>query len=87
MQERAQTTLELTAALILLMLLLAGATKIFMWLSGRMVHRQVLYEASRVHAADCSTWNGTITNLSDPNQIKGVEEPDESTYPALNVFK
>lgn len=87
MQERAQATLELTAALILLMLLLAGATKIFMWLSGRMVHRQVLYENSRVSAADLSTWGVPVTNLSDPSQTRGVGEPDESTYPALNVFK
>ena len=86
MQERAQATLELTAALILLMLLLAGATKIFVWLSGRMVHRQVLYEASRVHAANLSTWNVSV-NLADPTSTQGVEEPDESTYPALNVFK
>ncbi len=86
MQERAQATLELTAALILLMLLLAGATKIFMWLTGRMVHRQVLYEASRVNAANLSTWNQSV-DLTDQEQTKGVQEPNESTYPALNIFK
>jgi len=87
MKETAQATLELTAALILLMLLLVGATKIFMWLSGLVVHRQVVYENSRVSAADQSTWNVAVTDLSDVNQTTGVGEPDDSTYPALNVFK
>ena len=85
MRETGQATLELTAALILLMLLLVGVTKIFMWLGGRLVHRQVLYENSRVRAADSSTWNVTVADLSQP--INGVEEPNDSTYSALNVFK
>lgn len=95
MRETAQATLEMTAALILLMLFLVGATKIFMWLAGRVVHRQVVYENSRVSAADNTTWNVSVPDLSDVN-LKGVQEPNETEegnnespyyYPALNVFK
>jgi len=84
--KKGQSTLELTAALILLMLLLIGAAKIFFWLSGRMVHRQVLYENSRVPAASPSTY-GVHVDLTDQASTQGMGEPNESTYPALNVFK
>ena len=78
-----QATLEMTAALILLVLLLVGTAKIFFWLNGSLVHRQIQYQNSRVAAADEATW-GRSVDIKNP--IIGEGEPDESTYPALNIF-
>jgi hypothetical protein len=90
-----QTTLELTAALIVMMLLLAGSVKIFMWLNERLIKRQVDYEATRVTAANATPESVSIADgdgvaeqdLKIVGSAGGTEVlPDESAYPALNVF-
>ena len=42
-----QASLEMTAALIGALILLAGCIRVFTWLAGRIVARQTSYDASR----------------------------------------
>ena len=95
MIDRGQTTLELTTALIVVMMLLIGSVKIFMWLNERIVRRQMDYEAQRVDAANAPPQTIALSNkngVSEGNlKLLGSGEtkeelPDESTYPALNIF-
>lgn len=77
-----QASLELTAALIIVAILLIASVKMFVWFNARMVMRQVAYESSRVTAGsvphediDIYSYEGT----------KGVQV-DDSGYEALNLF-
>ncbi|OIO36843.1 MAG: hypothetical protein AUJ74_01025 [Candidatus Omnitrophica bacterium CG1_02_44_16] len=49
-----QATLELTVALILIVILLMAGVKVFLWLNEGLVHRQVSYENTRVAAGNTS---------------------------------
>lgn len=92
---RAQTTLELTIALVLIMILLVGSAKIFVWLNGRMVQRAEDYEGSRIAAGsvpagavDLSPELEWQENM-DPGELDFENQKlvDESAYAPLNVFK
>ncbi|MDD5019649.1 MAG: hypothetical protein PHH75_04615 [Candidatus Omnitrophica bacterium] len=82
--KKGQSTLELTAALIVLMILLVGAARIFVWLNERMAWRQSEYENTRVTAG--STAFTSYVDLANAEHTEGVEI-DESTNPPLNIFK
>lgn len=77
-----QATLELTAALILIMLFLVGSVRIFVWLNERMAYRQADYEGSRVSAGSAGL---STVDLNDQAQTNGMQI-DESSYPELNIF-
>ncbi|MFH1691003.1 MAG: hypothetical protein ABIC68_00315 [Candidatus Omnitrophota bacterium] len=77
-----QASLELSAALILVAMLIVGAIKIFVWLNGRLVMRQVAYEQSRVAAGSAAHER---VNIYDQSATKGVQV-DDSGYEALNLF-
>ena len=89
--DRGQATLELTVALIIVMLLLVGAVKTFVWLNERMVMRQQDFESSRVAAGSTAPAGVTYSALDNatPNDLKisGEVVVDESAYPALNIFE
>lgn len=77
-----QASLELTAALILVAMLIVGALKIFVWFNGRMVMRQVAYEKTRVPAGNASQ---VRVDIEDQAATRGVQV-DDSGYEALNLF-
>jgi len=52
--KRAQATIELTAAWIVLLILLIGATGLFLWFNARIVNRQKQYERTRLYAGKLS---------------------------------
>ena len=67
---KAQSTLEITVALVAVFILLLGSTKVFVWVNEQMVLRQEGYESTRVAAGSTNP---------------GVQV-DESGYPLLNIF-
>ena len=84
-KDKGQGTLEMTVALVLVMLLIVGAVRIFVWLNERMVYRQVDYENTRAAAGSVPISTEEV-DLMNQEQTMGVQV-DESLYPALNVFK
>lgn len=68
--QTAQATLEITLALISVLLLLLGSLKLFLWVNQRLVQRHQDYENSRVSAG---------TSFSET-------QVDETAYPELNIF-
>ena len=83
-RRQAQATVEMAVALILSVVLLVAAAKIFVWLNGSTVLRQKMYEETRVAAG--SQVLTVITDLNDPSQTGGVMT-DDANYPALNLFQ
>jgi hypothetical protein len=91
MTEKGQSTLELAAALIVVVLFLMASLKIFLWLNDRMVRRQVAYENTRIAAG--SQWPEEV-GLSSTGEVGpsgltiGSQDwvIDESAYPALNII-
>lgn len=79
---KGQTTLEMTAALVVLMMLLVASARVFVWVNERMVYRQSEYERTRITAGSQPLAN---VDLFD-NEIRGYEI-DESSNPALNIFR
>jgi len=86
---RGQSTLELTAALVVIVILLIGSVKIFLWLNDSMVRRQVNYEATRVAAGSAEfeavnlvSMDNVEANATSFNELM----VDESNYPKLNIF-
>ncbi|KPK98528.1 MAG: hypothetical protein AMJ95_04000 [Omnitrophica WOR_2 bacterium SM23_72] len=71
-RRKAQVSLELGTAFVLIFLLLFASFNLARWIVGRLVLRQETYEASRQGA-------------SDPFQHLGAED-DESTAPPLRFF-
>jgi hypothetical protein len=84
-KRKAQATVELSIALIMAMMLLVGAAKIMVWLSGRVVARQKVYEETRVSAG-----SQTISNRSrlvEADSLSVAPVMDETRYPALNIIQ
>lgn len=81
-RQNGQTTLEMTAALVVLMMLLVASARIFVWVNERIVYRQSQYENDRI-AAGSETL--TTVDLFD-NEMRG-REVDESSNPTLNIFR
>jgi hypothetical protein len=92
-----QATLELTVALIFVMIFLVGAIRIFLWLNESIVNRQVDYEATRATAASTDFTPMDVSQIQDDDSkteaelaIPGevlVDESDKTRYPELNLFK
>lgn len=78
-----QVTLELTAALIMVVLIVVGTVKIFVWLNDRMIRTQVEYENTRFDAGSAAM---TAVDINDENQTKGVETY-VLNHTALNIFE
>lgn len=83
-----QASLELSAALIIVMLLLVATVKMFVWFNERMMLRQRDYEATRITAGqapqDASQILDSVAILNkEHTQGVGV---DESAYPAFNII-
>jgi hypothetical protein len=83
--------MELTIALVMFLILFAGAVKIFAWLNGRMVRQQVEYEETRVDAA---VWDrqavatGSLSGVTESAlPLAGEDIVDDSAYPQLNIFE
>ncbi len=77
-----QASLELTAALIIVAMLIVGAVKIFVWFNARLAMRQAAYEKTRVAAGNATQVQVDIDNYE---ATKGVQV-DDSKYKALNLF-
>lgn len=54
MRSKGQAALEMVVALICVLILFAGAVKIYVWGNGRLVDRQQKYEGTRTKAGDSS---------------------------------
>jgi len=63
---KAQASLELSIALIGVLIILFGAFNIFMWVNKRIVNRQRDYESKRVTAG--STHSSSEVGVSDINR-------------------
>lgn len=48
--QKGQSTMETYLVIIVVILLLAGITKIWVWMNNKIVHRQLKYNESRVDA-------------------------------------
>jgi hypothetical protein len=64
-----QATLEMTAALVIVMILLAAAARIFAWVNGTMSTRQADYESHSVEAGSASA----SVDLGDQGSTTGIE--------------
>lgn len=82
MSGNGQASLELTAALIVVAILIVGALKIFVWFNARLAMRQAEYERTRVTAGSVAHERVDIRNY---DATKGVQV-DDSGYEALNLF-
>lgn len=78
-----QATLELSVALILSMMLLVAAAKIFVWLNGSMVVRQRMYEETRASAGRQTQEKVLYLDGTVSNSVMS----HESDYPALNIVE
>lgn len=86
-----QTTIEVGVGMVVVMLLLFGSLKIFLWLNERMVLRQVAYENTRVAASENWTQKYVYNNLNNASEdglrIQGEMLVNDSVYPELNIFE
>lgn len=86
-----QSSLELTAALVVVMILLVASVKIFVWLNERIVLRQIEYEKTRVEAGNATPAPVNLIALPDvpPEALKipGEVMVNESNFEALKLFK
>jgi len=76
--------MEMTAALVVLMMLLVGAARVFVWLNERIAYRQYHYEDTRVQAGSAPFTEYVV--LSNQEHIRGLEV-NESSNPPLNIFR
>ncbi len=67
---RGQATLELTVALILIVILLMAGVKVFLWLNEGIVLRQVSYENTRVEAGSTAPENVVLNNMLSLNNVQ-----------------
>ena len=81
--KKAQASLEMSAAFIVVLILLIAAVRLFAWLNASMVYRQSDYERTRVEAGNASLVG---VNLTDQTSTEGVQT-NESAYPQLNIFE
>ncbi len=83
MAKGGQTSLEMTVALVMVMMLLLASVKIFLWLNQRIVIQQVDYENTRVQAGNGYIGNIDITSSADMEGLPHNATPTE----ALNIFR
>ena len=90
MKKNAQSSMEVSAALIAVFILVIGSARIFSWVNKRMVMRQQKYESTRVAA-------GSTQDSINPETGKAAEtateaigkytvEVDEEGLPQLKIF-
>ncbi|GEM_PF-2741992 len=84
-QRKAQVTLELSISIFLMLLLLVATARIFVWLSSRMVQRQVDYEATAVAAGsvEVSTPKLVCTKCLDVLNGREIQPPDPCNRPYI----
>ncbi len=87
-QGRGQSSLEMTAAVIMVLLMLVAAVRIFAWLNRRIIYRQEDYEATRIAAGSMPHETVTFTegNVSATDTILRGVEVNESARPEINLF-
>ncbi len=85
---RGQSSLEMTAAMIMVLLMLVAAVRIFTWLNRRIIYRQADYEATRIQAGSMPHEDVTFTegNVSATDTILGGVEINESARSEINLF-
>ncbi len=85
---RGQSSLEMTAALIMVLLMLVAAVRIFAWLNRRIIYRQEDYEASRIAAGSMphQTVSFAEGRVTAGDTILGGVEVDESPRPKIHLF-
>ncbi len=66
---RGQATLELTVALILIVILLMAGVKVFLWLNEGLVLRQVSYENTRVAAGSTAPEYVNLERISNLDNV------------------
>lgn len=73
---KAQIIIETTVALMVLLMMLVGMTKIFLYYSGRMVKQQQNYQNIRKVTGESGL--GAYNNIQEIDQAvrSGVENPD-----------
>ncbi|MFH0876840.1 MAG: hypothetical protein V1863_01270 [Candidatus Omnitrophota bacterium] len=91
-KKQGQSSLELTAALVVIFILLIASVKIFTWLNERIVVRQVRYEATRVEFGDIPPTSVALMPLPDvgPEGLKILASEvivNESDVEALDLFE
>jgi hypothetical protein len=90
-QRKGQTTIEVGVGMVVVMLLLFGSLKIFLWLNERMVRRQVAYENTRVAAGASWTQRYIYSNKNNASEddlrFQGEILVNDSAYPELNIFE
>jgi len=82
---RGQSSLEMTAAMIMVLLMLVAAVRIFAWLNRRIIWRQADYEATRIQAGSTPHQDVTFTegNVNTTDVILGGVEVNESARPQI----
>jgi hypothetical protein len=89
---QAQTTMELAAAMAILMMLLVASVRVFVWLNERIVKQQKAYEATRALAGGSEQINmaestlPTIANIMNMEQTEGEGNLYTTPYEPLNIF-
>jgi hypothetical protein len=79
----------MTAGLIMVLLMLVAAVRIFAWLNRRIIYRQEDYEATRIPAGSMPDEPVSFTegNVTENDTILGGVEVNESTFPEINLFR
>ena len=90
-QVKGQATLELSVALIVVMLLLVATARLFVWLNDGMVNRQVQYENTRVSVAGPTTHEtislAPLDNVTKNDlQLSPTEGVINATFNEVNLF-
>lgn len=85
MKRAGQSTMELTAAMVLLMMLLVASVRIFVWLNERIVNQQRQYESTRVEAGGPGQV-APVGNIYDEEATEGAGHLYEAPYVPLNIF-
>jgi len=85
---RGQSSLEMTVGMIMVLMMLVAAVRIFAWINRRLIYRQEDYEASRISAGSQSHEAVSFTegNVTPTDTIQGGVEVNESARPEINLF-
>ena len=74
--KKSQVILEITIGLVVIVILMVGAAKIFVWVGNQMAQREIDYNNTRAAAAS-----------EDTEKSDEAVFVDESQYPALDVLE
>jgi hypothetical protein len=71
--KKGQSTLEMALAFIVIVLLVGGIVKIWLWSNQQIVERQLRYNATRVQAGTGSDSYQTVWPVYKPGELKEGE--------------